>query len=443
MRYKYSKHVPSLLDELDMDELMSKLSDLLLSSGFDNPWGDPSQNQDRTMQALHDAILEALFSDGVLPPEMLEKLFGDPADGDQEQLRQQIEELIEQIIERMKESGYITPSPDLETERQRRAQGGGLGDANERVTFEVTDKALDFLGFKALRDLMGSMGHSSSGRHDTRDLSTGIEASGAPKRYEFGDTMNIDATATILNAIRRQAAEGSSATRLEITYNDLMVAQGEYQSSCATVLMLDCSHSMILYGEDRFTPAKRVAMALSHLIRTQYPGDNCMWCCSMILPRNFRSGRCARARRSVLHEYARRAWSCAPFPHRQRKDMRQIIMITEAAVRADACGWPYLQKCLWARPLGYHRDICGGVGRCESRDHDQYLYAGERLRLRRLRSAGDVDVPWKGLLHDPVNTRGIFADGLHGQEDQDDSLADGENASYKLQTRRAVRHALL
>ena len=52
-----------------------------------------------------------------------------------------------------------------------------------------------------------------------------------------------------------------------------MVAQGEYQSSCATVIMLDCSHSMILYGEDRFTPAKQVAMALSQLIRTQYPGD--------------------------------------------------------------------------------------------------------------------------------------------------------------------------
>src|SRR5947209_11808895 len=57
-------------------------------------------------------------------------------------------------------------------------------------------------------------------------------------------------------------------------YEDLHVHQCEYQSSCATVVMLDCSHSMILYGEDRFTPAKKVAMALSHLIRTQYPGDS-------------------------------------------------------------------------------------------------------------------------------------------------------------------------
>ncbi len=313
-----------------MDELMSKLSDLLLSSGFDNPWGDPSQNQDRTMQALHDAILEALFSDGVLPPEMLEKLLGDPADGDQEQLRQQIEDLIEQIIERMKESGYITPSPDLETERQRRAQGGGLGDANERVTFEVTDKALDFLGFKALRDLMGSMGHSSSGRHDTRDLSTGIEASGAPKRYEFGDTMNIDATATILNAIRRQGAEGSTATRLEITYNDLMVAQGEYQSSCATVLMLDCSHSMILYGEDRFTPAKRVAMALSHLIRTQYPGDTLHAVLFHDSAEEIPLRELGRVRVGPYYTNTREGLRLARrILDRQRKDMRQIIMITD------------------------------------------------------------------------------------------------------------------
>ena len=73
------------------------------------------------MQALHDAILEALFSGGVLPPELLDRLLGDPADADQEQARQQLEELIQQIIDRMKESGYITASPDLESERHLRA----------------------------------------------------------------------------------------------------------------------------------------------------------------------------------------------------------------------------------------------------------------------------------------------------------------------------------
>ena len=266
MKYKYTKYVPNLLDDLDMDELMSKLSDLLMSSGFGNP-RDTDDDSDRSMQALHDAILEALFNGGVLPDDILEKMFGDAAEGNEEQARNQLDELIKQIIERMQESGYISTPPDLEPEKARRAQGsGGEGEPGE-VKFEVTDKALDFLGYRALRDLLGSAGHSSAGRHDTRDLSTGIETSGAPKPYEFGDVMNIDATATILNAVARRPS-GSQAvgpSGIEIDYSDLMVAQGEYQSSCATVLMLDCSHSMILYGEDRFTPAKRVALALAHL----------------------------------------------------------------------------------------------------------------------------------------------------------------------------------
>jgi Ca-activated chloride channel homolog len=332
MRYKYSKYIPSLLDDLDMNELMSKLSDLLLSSGFANPWGDPSDNEDRTMQALHDAILEALFSGGVLPPEVLERLFGDPADGDQDQMRQQLEELIEQIIEQMKESGYITPSPELDTERQRRAQGGGLGENSEQVTFEVTDKALDFLGYQALRDLLGSLGHSSAGRHDTRDLATGIEAGGAPKRYEFGDTMNLDATATILNAVRRKAAgrAGTQSSGIEITYEDLMVSQGEYQSSCATVLMLDCSHSMILYGEDRFTPAKRVAMALAHLIRTQYPGDTLHAVLFHDSAEEIPLRELGRVRVGPYYTNTREGLRLARrILERQRKDMRQIVMITD------------------------------------------------------------------------------------------------------------------
>ena len=93
--------------------------------------------------------------------------------------------------------------------------------------------------------------------------------------------MNLDVTATILNAVKRHASRPKPAQRVEPVPRRAAStsttrpdgAQGEYQSSCATVLMLDCSHSMILYGEDRFTPAKSVAMALSHLIRTQYPGD--------------------------------------------------------------------------------------------------------------------------------------------------------------------------
>ncbi|HEX6008379.1 MAG TPA: VWA domain-containing protein, partial [Burkholderiales bacterium] len=189
---------------------------------------------------------------------------------------------------------------------------------------------LDFLGYKALRDLLGSIGHSSAGRHDTRDLATGIDASGAPKPYEFGDTMNLDATATILNAVKRRAHDGRSSGTLDITYQDLMVAQGEYQSSCATVLMLDCSHSMILYGEDRFTPAKRVAMALSHLIRTQYPGDTLRAVLFHDSAEEIPLRELGRVKVGPYYTNTREGLRLARrILEKQRKDMRQIVMITD------------------------------------------------------------------------------------------------------------------
>jgi len=312
---------------------------------------------DRTVQALHDAILEALFNGGVLPPDVVDKLFGDQAEGSEEEIRERLEQLINEIIQRMQESGYITGAPDLEEERQRRRQpGGGPGEGEaQQVEFEVTDKALDFLGYKALRDLLGSLGHSSAGRHDTRDLSTGVETSGAPKPYEFGDTLNLDATATILNAVSRQAAERQAAAEsahqaaeargyrpepgpgpavvtggIDIDYQDLMVAQGEYQSSCATVLMLDCSHSMILYGEDRFTPAKRVAMALSHLIRTQYPGDTLQAVLFHDSAEEIPIRELGRVRVGPYYTNTREGLRLARrLLEKQRKDMRQIVMITD------------------------------------------------------------------------------------------------------------------
>ena len=137
MKFRYTKYTGDLLDEIDLDNLVSKLSDLLLSSGFNNPWGHPlDSEEDRTMQALHDAILEALFSGGMLSEEAIQKLLGEPADGDQERARQQIEDLIQQIIERMMEQGFITGAPDLDKEREhRRGTGGGIGEDTGPVTF--------------------------------------------------------------------------------------------------------------------------------------------------------------------------------------------------------------------------------------------------------------------------------------------------------------------
>src|SRR4051812_23792064 len=228
MKYRYTKFTGDLLDDIDLEDLVSKLSDLLMASGFNNPWGDPSDSdEDRTMQALHDAILEALFSDGVLSDEALQQLLGEPADGDQEGARNKLEELIQQIMQKMMDQGFITQAPDLEGERERRkGAGGGVGEDAGPVKFEVTDKALDFLGYRALRDLLGSIGRSSAGRHDTRHLSTGIEAIAAPKPYEFGDTLNIDPSSTILNAVLRanQAGEGSRTPEfggIEVDYSDL------------------------------------------------------------------------------------------------------------------------------------------------------------------------------------------------------------------------------
>jgi Ca-activated chloride channel family protein len=351
MKYRYTKYTGDLLDQIDLEDLVSKLSDLLLSSGFSNPWGDPSSgDEDRTMQALHDAILEALFSGGVLSEEALQQLLGEPADGDQEKARQQLENLIQQIIDKMMEQGFVTGAPDLEQEREhRRGTGGGYGEDAGPMKFEVTDKALDFLGYRALRDLLGSIGRSSAGRHDTRHLSTGVEAIAAPKPYEFGDTLNLDPSSTILNAVQRLHAEGRGievtgtirtserserpndvAPVIDVDYPDLMVAQSEYQSSCATVIMLDCSHSMILYGEDRFTPAKRVALALSHLIRTQYPGDSLHAVLFHDSAEEIPLKQLGRVRVGPYYTNTREGLRLARrILERQKKDMRQIVMITD------------------------------------------------------------------------------------------------------------------
>jgi Ca-activated chloride channel homolog len=336
MKYRYTRFTGDDLDDLDLEDLVAKLSDLLLSSGFGSPYA--TDEDDRTLQALHDAILDALFNGGVLPEETIERLLGDPADADQGDARSKLEELIQQIIERMTQQGYISTPPDLEAERARRQGRAGPGsgsDAQPPVTFEVTDKTLDFLGYRALRDLLGSLGKSSFGRHDTREQATGVETTGAPKAYEFGDTLNLDAAATLLSAVSREARESSHAVRqapvkINVTHEDLMVIQGEYQSSCATVLMLDCSHSMILYGEDRFTPAKRVALALAQLIKTQYPGDALKVVLFHDSAEEIPLAELGRVRVGPYYTNTREGLRLARrILDRQRKDMRQIIMITD------------------------------------------------------------------------------------------------------------------
>ena len=350
MKYRYSKFTGEDLDEIDLEELLSKLSDLLLSSGFDNPYGlpyDEEGDDGASWQALHDAIMEALLNGGMLSEETLERLLGkDWRDADDAEAR--LDALIDKIIEKLQAQGYLSGPPDLNEDRERRegSGGGGMGDPRQ-YRFEITDKSLDFLGYRALRDLLGSLGKSSLGRHDTREMATGIEASGASKAYEFGDTMNLDASGTIMNAVLRVNRDArrdnpqsavphsvpgapSPASGIDVDYQDLMVAQGEYQSSCATVLMLDCSHSMILYGEDRFTPAKRVALALANLIRLQYPGDALKVVLFHDSAEEIPLGQLARVRVGPYYTNTREGLRLARrILERQQKDMRQIVMITD------------------------------------------------------------------------------------------------------------------
>lgn len=321
---KYSKFTGVDWDSLSLEDLLNHLSDFLLRSGFfQDPYGRQPFDQDHNLQNLHDAILEALINQDMLSEEMLEKLM----EGSGEDLEARLSELVDKLIERLAEEGYLSYSED------RRAEGGrpGPGTGHEsgqsgQVRFELTNKSLDFLGYRTLKDLLGSLGRSQFGRHDTREMSTGIEASGASRNYEFGDTLNLDVSGTLLQAVRREGL----GTPLKLDYPDLLIHQSEYQSSCATVLMLDCSHSMILYGEDRFTPAKRVAMALAHLIRTQYPGDSLNLVLFHDSAEELPLSQLARVQVGPYYTNTCEGLRLAQrILARQRKDMKQIVMITD------------------------------------------------------------------------------------------------------------------
>ena len=316
-RIRYSKYVPDPAGQMSMEDLLSALSDYLLQSGFqDSMWYELPQGE-QTLEELRRAIENALLDGEMFDENLREQIEQMVAEG-------QLDELIEKLIERMQQEDYISVDQPHDPSRQS-SVGGQTGEA-QQARFEITDKSLDFLGFKALRNLLGSLGKSSFGRHDTRDLATGIEASGSSKTYEFGDTLNLDITATLSNAIQR---EGLSLP-LNIEYSDLQVHQCEYQSSCATVLMLDCSHSMILYGEDRFTPAKKVAMALSQLIRTQYPGDSLSLVLFHDSAEEIPLSQLARVKVGPYYTNTREGLRMAQrILQRQRKDMKQIVMITD------------------------------------------------------------------------------------------------------------------
>ncbi|MFN0086290.1 MAG: vWA domain-containing protein [Blastocatellia bacterium] len=352
MRFtRYSKWTGGNWDDLSLEELMEALSDHLLQSGFESQFQRQTRRWSRdwdredfddldpedALEQLRRAIREALKNSGLLDEEQYNQLFDENGQARDDRL----EELIDRLIQRLLREGYLNAlgdpdeidgllNEDGEGRRARfqdQQQQGETGEYRKpNIKFEMTEKGIDFLGYKALRNLMAGFGKSGIGRHDTNHLSTGVEAYESSRPYEFGDTLNMDVAGTLLNAIGREGLR----VPINLEYRDLMVRQAEYQSSCATVLMLDCSHSMILYGEDRFTPAKRVTLALAHLIRSQYPGDTLR----LVL---FHDGAeevpLARLGSVQVGPYHTNTCEGLKLARRllmsERKDMRQIIMITD------------------------------------------------------------------------------------------------------------------
>lgn len=307
---------------LSAEDLMRALSDFFLESGFHRQYLEFSEWNRNTLEDLKHALERALESGEMFSSEQARRM----AERLQSMSPGEREQLLERLAQKLIEEGYITAG-DPDRDQPQDAPGeGGIGESARDVKVEITSKAVDFLGYKTLKDLLASLGKSSFGAHDTRELATGVETTGAAKPYEFGDTLNLDVSRTLFSAMRRAGVK----LPLDLDYADLHVHQSEYQSSCATVLMLDCSHSMILYGEDRFTPAKRVALALSHLIRTQYPGDSLRCVLFHDTAEEVRLGDLARVQVGPYYTNTRDGLILAQrLLQQERKDMKQIIMITD------------------------------------------------------------------------------------------------------------------
>ena len=317
----YRRYQPNPLEEIDPKDLMDQLRDFFLQSGFESQLGTPGSGEG--MESLKWALAR-LLQDSPLIPEHWQEQLADYAEDPHLRLDADLEDFLEALIGRLVEEGFLKA---IEAPPGPAEEGSGTeATPQPLMRFELTLRGIDFLGYKTLRHLLGSLGESTFGLHWTDKLTTDIAADSASRRYQFGDTLNIDINRTLLSSLQRRGLK----LPLEIEYEDLHVHQTEFHSSCATVLMLDCSHSMILYGEDRFTPAKRVALGLAHLIRTRFPGDTL----DVVLFHD-------SAQQVPLHQLAQ--VKVGPYHTNtceglrlarrilmnRRKEMRQIIMITD------------------------------------------------------------------------------------------------------------------
>lgn len=214
MRYRYSKWTPeSQTDEQRLQQLVSLFSYMMIQTN-----GDVEEALDwlRQIAEKYDLFNESMS--------------------------------IDEFINKLRELGIIADIDDIPT---------------------LTDKGVQQIRQDALREIFGSLKKSSIGQHDTPHTGKGVDKTSETRKWTFGDTAtNINLTSTLTNALRREGID-----HFTLAEDDLEVYESEHQTGCATVLMVDVSHSMILYGEDRITPAKQVALALAELIRTKFPKD--------------------------------------------------------------------------------------------------------------------------------------------------------------------------
>jgi len=214
MRFRYSKWNPdSMTDDQRLQSLMSLFSYLLVQS---------SGNVDNALEWIQRLAEQYGLFDRSLS--------------------------FDDLVTKLKEQGLIEDAKDMHV---------------------LTKKGIQRIRQDALRHVFSSLRKAPEGMHETPFSGKGTDRLSETKKWSFGDQpTNIDVTSTVTNAMKRDGAEN-----FQLREEDLEVYETEHTTTCATVLMLDISHSMILYGEDRITPAKEVALALSELIRTRFPKD--------------------------------------------------------------------------------------------------------------------------------------------------------------------------
>ncbi|MFN4070154.1 MAG: vWA domain-containing protein [Thermus caldifontis] len=329
---RYSRYEGGL-EDLSPEEILSLLEDFLLDSGFSDPFQryDPDPNRNPTLEDLYDALLQALLKSELVPEDWLrEARFAER----KEETR--LHQAITRMMERLREAGYIRLPGEDPTHP---AQGGYRGEAGE-ARFELTEKASDFLGLKSLRELLGALGRNAPGLHPTLHHAPGVEKTGETKEFEWGDPLELNVPETLKKAMAKGIAE--------LSHEDLVMDLSEYTASMSTVVLLDCSHSMILYGEDRFTPAKKVALALAHLIRTQFPGDRVRFVLFHDTAEEIPLSRLPLAQVGPYHTNTKAGLALArTLLKKMGGEMRQVILITDGKPSAITLPSGEIYKNAW------------------------------------------------------------------------------------------------